>query len=83
MFERILEINNEVEARFLEKILEEKEIPFQIKSNHDTAYDGIFQVQLGWGHLLAPPEYKVAITGIFNDITGADSADGDITGDGT
>ena len=75
MFERILEINNEVEARLLEKVLEEREIPFQIKSNHDTAYDGLFQAQLGWGYLLSPPEYKEEIIGVFNDITGGNSGE--------
>jgi hypothetical protein len=71
MFERVLEIDNEVEARLLEKILEEKEIPFQIQSNHDTAYDGLFQAQLGWGYLLAPQEFKEEITGMYRDITGS------------
>ena len=73
MFERILDIENEVEARLLEKVLKEKEIPFEIKSNHDTAYDGLFQAQLGWGYLLSPPEYKEEISGIYNDITGGSS----------
>lgn len=77
MFERILELQNEVEARLLEKVLEEKELPYQIKSNHDTAYDGIFQLQLGWGYLLAPPEYKEEITEIYNDITGGKSLGGE------
>ena len=75
MFERVLEIDNEVEARLLEKVLEEREIPFQIKSNHDTAYDGLFQLQLGWGYLLAPPEYTEEISGIYNDITGGESGE--------
>jgi len=70
MFERILEIQNEVEAGLLEKVLDEREIPNQIKSNHDTAYDGIFQLQLGWGYLLAPQEYKEEIVRIYTDITG-------------
>lgn len=68
MFERILDIENEVEARLLEKVLKEQEIPFEIKSNHDTAYDGLFQLQLGWGYVLAPEEYREEVERIYRDL---------------
>jgi type III secretory pathway lipoprotein EscJ len=40
---------NEAEANVLQSILEEHGIYAEIKSYHDTAYDGLFQSQYGWG----------------------------------
>jgi hypothetical protein len=40
---------NEAEANVIKSILEEHGIYAEIKSFHDTAYDGLFQFQYGWG----------------------------------
>ena len=40
---------NEVEANVIKSILEQHGIYAEIKSFHDTAYDGLFQSQYGWG----------------------------------
>ncbi len=40
---------NEPEAHAIKAILEENGIPAEIQSFHDTAYDGLFQAQYGWG----------------------------------
>ena len=64
----IVELNNEVEARLLQAHLESERIPHLIVSRHDTAYTGIFQVQLGWGHVEAPDEYQERILEIYNDM---------------
>ncbi len=40
---------NEAEANVIKLILEENGIYAEIKSFHDTAYDGLFQKQYGWG----------------------------------
>jgi type III secretory pathway lipoprotein EscJ len=40
---------NEAEANVIKSILEEHGIYAEIKSFHDTAYDGLFQSQYGWG----------------------------------
>ena len=40
---------NEAEANVIKSILEEHGIFAEIKSFHDTAYDGLFQSQYGWG----------------------------------
>ncbi len=37
------------EANVIKLILEEQGIAAEIKSFHDTAYDGLFQSQYGWG----------------------------------
>ena len=61
-------LENIIEAQVIESILTEQDIPHRIRSYHDTAYDGLFQVQKGWGQLLAPQTYKQEIIDILNDI---------------
>jgi hypothetical protein len=58
---RILTINNEFEASLLDEILTEKNIPHIIRSYHDSAYDGLWQMQSSWGHVEAPEEYREEI----------------------
>lgn len=40
---------NEAEANVIKLILEERGIYAEVRSFHDTAYDGLFQAQYGWG----------------------------------
>jgi hypothetical protein len=68
-FEKILVFNNQIEANLLEEILTEKNIPYMIRSYHDTAYDGLWQVQSGWGHIEAPAEYKNEILKIYEEMS--------------
>jgi hypothetical protein len=67
-YKKILTIDNAIVAHLLESILIEKNIPYMIKSYHDSAYDGLFQAQLGYGHVEAPAEYEVEIKEIYNDL---------------
>lgn len=68
-FIKIVDIKNHALASILEGILKKENIPFVIKSYHDTAYNGIFQVQYGWGFVQAPEEYKEKIIKIYNELT--------------
>jgi len=61
-------LDNIIEAQLIKSILNEQNIPHLIRSFHDTAYDGLFQVQMGWGKLCAPLSYKQEITEILNDV---------------
>ena len=65
-------LENIIEAQVIESILTEHNIPHRIRSYHDTAYDGLFQVQKGWGQLWAPHAYKEEILDILNDIRSRD-----------
>lgn len=58
---KVLVFNNEFEAKLLDEILNEKNIPHLIRSYHDSAYDGLWQMQSNWGHLEAPEEYMEEI----------------------
>ena len=65
---KITGLENIVEAQLMESILKEKGIPHRIRSFHDTAYDGLFQFQKGWGEIYAPPELKQEILDIIADV---------------
>ncbi|MDA8164511.1 MAG: DUF2007 domain-containing protein [Desulfobacteraceae bacterium] len=49
---KLLIPTNEAEALALQAVLAEHGIRALLRSFHDTAYDGIFQRQYGWGVLL-------------------------------
>jgi len=66
---KILLLQNEIEAMLLDEILTEKEIPHLIRSYHDSAYDGLWQSQSGWGHVDAPEEYRDEITEIYKTMS--------------
>ncbi len=67
-FEKIATIENEIESLSLVSELEERNIPHAMRSYHDTAYDGIYQLSAGWGYVEAPVEYKDEILGILSAI---------------
>ena len=64
--EKILVLNNEIEAKLLEGILQENNIPHIFRSYHDSAYDGLWQTQSCWGYLEAPVVYKEEILEIYS-----------------
>ena len=66
---KILVLNNAVEANLLDGLLNERDIPHVIRSYHDSAYDGMFQLQYGWGQLDAPEEFRDEIISIFENMS--------------
>ncbi len=71
-FVNIAILENIIEAQFIESVLNEYGIPHRIRSFHDTAYNGLFQFQLGWGALWAPLSFKAEILEILHDIRSND-----------
>lgn len=69
---KVLVLNNQIEADLMGEILKEHNIPHFIQSYHDTAYDGIFQFQKGWGHIEAAPEHHDEILTIYKNLTDAE-----------
>jgi len=67
-YKKIVVLDNEIEAQLMDSILTERNIPHRMKSYHDSAYDGIFQTQKGWGHIEAPLRYKGEIIAIHADL---------------
>jgi hypothetical protein len=67
-YKKMVVLDNEIEAQLMDSILTERNIPHRMKSYHDSAYDGIFQAQKGWGHIEAPLRYKGEIIAIHADL---------------
>ena len=66
---KIAVLDNIVQAQMLESMLKEQGIPHMMKTYHDSAYDGLFQGQKGWGHVEAPEEYESDILTLLDDLT--------------
>ena len=67
-FKSIARISSEIEAGALEAVLIERKIPHVIRSFHDSAYDGLFQVQQGWGRIEGPASREAEIIQILESI---------------
>ncbi|MEA1991571.1 MAG: hypothetical protein U9N58_05155 [Thermodesulfobacteriota bacterium] len=65
---KVAAIENGIEAQLLGFILTERNIPHRMRSYYDTAYDGLFQVQKGWGFVYAPESFKDEIREIISDL---------------
>jgi len=65
---KVIVLDNEIEAQLLDSILSERDIPHLMVSYHDTAYDGLFQTQKGWGHVSAPALFKQEILEILGEV---------------
>ena len=74
---KIAVLDNEFEAQMLESILKERGIPYLLKSYYDTAFDGLYQTQKGWGHISSPNPFSAEIKEILSDLrrTAADIGD--------
>jgi hypothetical protein len=67
-FVKIGVLENAIEAQLLSSILDQRDIPHQIRSYYDTAYDGLFQIQKGWGELRASLSYRTDILEVLQNI---------------
>lgn len=73
-YKKVAILENEIEARFLGSVLNERDIPHLITSYHDTAYDGLYQTQKGWGYISAPEVYQEKILEIISIIRKRDNS---------
>ena len=67
-FIKVAVIGDMIEAQLIASILSDQNIPHRIRSYHDTALDGLYQAQKGWGELDAPAAYRDEITLIIQQI---------------
>ncbi|MTI79657.1 MAG: hypothetical protein FH758_02070 [Firmicutes bacterium] len=65
---KVAVIDNEIEAQIIKDILLKQDIPHEVKSYHSTAFDGLFQLQNGWGAVMAPEEYHQEIREILSEL---------------
>lgn len=62
-------LNNEIEALRIKDILDENEIAHLIRNFHDSAYDGLFQYQIGWGVLEAEESDEEKILVLLKELS--------------
>jgi predicted DNA-binding transcriptional regulator len=67
-YKKIAVLDDQFEAQLLESILKERGIPHLLRSYYDTAFDGLFQTQKGWGYISAPPEFSKDIEEILTEL---------------
>lgn len=65
---KVIVLENDIEANLLDSILNERGIPHVMNSYYDTAYDGLYQMQKGWGHVSAPVSYHEEIKEVIFDL---------------
>ena len=65
---KIIVLENGIEAQLIRSILDQRDIPHRVRSYHDTAYDGLFQIQKGWGKLYAPQHFKKEILQVIEEV---------------
>ncbi len=58
VFIKVATLENAFEADILKDGCEKEHIPVIVRSFHDTAYNGIYILQKGWGVILVPEEYR-------------------------
>ncbi len=61
-------VENRFEGDRVSQALDEAEIPFLMKSYHDTAYNGLYVLQKGWGVVMVPREFKDEAKKIVSDV---------------
>ena len=76
-FIQVALIENPIEAQVLSGALTEEGIPHELRSYHDTAYDGLFQAHMGWGELRAPEGFRKRILELLDDIRREDLGEPD------
>ncbi len=55
-YEKLRTVQNRFEAELLSAALERSGVDFFLRTFEDTAYDGLFVAQEGWGVLWVTPE---------------------------
>lgn len=66
---RILILNNQIEALRIKDILDKNKISHLIRTYHDSAYDGLFQSQIGWGILEAEEADEAKILALLKELS--------------
>jgi len=74
-------VENRFEGDRISQALNEAEIPFLIKSFLDTAYDGLYIPQKGWGAVMVPEEFDEEAEKVISEVKKTfEKEEGDETG---
>ena len=64
-------VENRFEGDRISQSLQEAGIPFMVKSFLDTAYDGLYIPQKGWGMVLVPETFVEEAERIISEVKGS------------
>ncbi len=67
-YKKIGILDNAFEAQMLGSVLKERGIPHRLTSYYDTAFDGLYQTQKGWGHVSSTAQFSGIIKEILSDL---------------
>ena len=65
---RVHTVENRFEADLLVQALRQENIPVLLRRFEETAYDGLFVTQMGWGALLVPGDYEEEAASVVNRV---------------
>jgi hypothetical protein len=65
---RVHTVENRFEADLLVQALGQENIPVLLRRFEETAYDGLFVTQMGWGALLVPGDYEEEAARVVNRV---------------
>ncbi|KAF1084453.1 hypothetical protein SPSYN_02230 [Sporotomaculum syntrophicum] len=60
-----LELDNVLDAIFFTDMLDAEAIPYAIVEHGSHAYDGLFQMTMGWGYLEIPVAYQEQVLELY------------------
>ena len=69
-------VENRFEGDRISQSLQEAGIPFMVKSFLDTAYNGLYIPQKGWGMVLVPETYVEEAESIISEVKGSFKEEG-------
>ena len=65
---RVHTVENRFEADLLVQALRQEQIPLMLRRFEETAYDGLFVTQMGWGAILVPGDYEETARGLIKRV---------------
>ena len=65
---RIHTVENRFEADLLIQSLRQENIPAMLRRFEETAYDGLFVTQMGWGAILVPGDYEKEAASVISRV---------------
>ena len=68
---RVHTVENRFEADLLVQALRQENIPVLLRRFEETAYDGLFVTQMGWGAILVPGDYEEEAARVISRVLGS------------
>lgn len=65
---RVHTVENRFEADLLIQSIQQEGIPVLLRRFEETAYDGLFVAQMGWGAIFVPADFEEAARGLIEGI---------------